>query len=93
MSGMTRSWRITVGLSRWPRSTALAGVLAVVEDDVGLAGEHPAHGLADHRLIVDQQDGDLVLGQGGFGRSWSGRSGTAWDQVAEPLGDGLGDLE
>ncbi len=44
----------------------LGGVAAVVEDDVRLAGEHPAHGLADHRLIVDQQDGDLVLGQDRF---------------------------
>ena len=45
----------------------LGGVAAVVEDDVRLAGQHPAHGLADHRLVVDQQDRDLVLGQDGFG--------------------------
>ena len=41
----------------------LGGVAAVMEGDVRLAGEHPAHGLADHRLVVDQQDRDLVLGQ------------------------------
>ena len=45
----------------------LGGVAAVVEGDVGLAAEHPADGLADHRLVVDQQDRDLVLGQKRFG--------------------------
>ena len=44
----------------------LGGVAAVMEDDVGLAGEHAAHGLADHGLVVDQQDRDLVLGQDRF---------------------------
>ena len=39
------------------------GVLAVVERDVGLAREHPPDRLADHGLVVDQQDRDLVLGQ------------------------------
>ena len=32
----------------------LGRVAAVVEADVGLAGKHPAHGLADDRLVVDQ---------------------------------------
>ncbi len=32
----------------------LGGVRLVVEDDVRLAGQHAAHGLADHGLVVDQ---------------------------------------
>jgi len=45
----------------------LGGVLAVVEGDVALAGEHPPDRLADDRLVVDEQDGGLVLGQGMLG--------------------------
>ena len=54
MSGITRSWRITVGAISIGRVDGLGRVLAVVEDDVLLAREHPAHGLADHRLVVDR---------------------------------------
>ena len=56
-----------MGLTRAASVKGLGGVAAVVEVDVRLAGQHPAHGLADHRLVVDQQDGDLVLGQEGLG--------------------------
>ena len=88
MSGMTRSWRITVGPISLASLEGLGGVLAVVEDDVGLAGEHPPDGLADDRLVVDQQDGDLVLGQARARRRSSvGRSGESVGSVADPVGD------
>ena len=52
-----------MGLSRSASSMALAASRLIVEDDVGLARQHTAHGLTDHGLVVDQQDRDLVLGQ------------------------------
>ena len=66
MSGMTRSCRITVGLiSLATRSPG--GIGAVVEGDVGLAEQRAAHGLADHRLIVDQQHHDGESSEAGAG--------------------------
>lgn len=44
----------------------LGGVLAVMEDDIVLAREHPPDGLTDDRLVVDQENGRLVLGQCGL---------------------------
>ncbi len=37
------------------------GLAAVVEIDVGLAGEHATHRLADHRLVVDEQHAHPVV--------------------------------
>jgi hypothetical protein len=42
------------------------GVLAEVEGHSLLAGEHAPHGLADDRLVVDEQDGGAA-GSGGRG--------------------------
>ena len=58
---------MTVGLIRAASVKGLGGIAAVVEGDVRLAGQHPSHGLADHRLVIDQEDGDLVLCQEGLG--------------------------
>ena len=47
-------------------------ITVVMEVDVGLAGNHTADGLADHRLVVDEQDHYLVLGQNGITAHYAG---------------------
>ena len=41
----------------------LCGIFAIVEDDVLLTRDHPAHGFTDDRLIIDEQDGDFMAGE------------------------------
>ncbi len=71
------------GACERPRS-----VLAVMKRDVGFAQEHPADRLTDDRLVVDEQDRDLVLGQFRFGWSHSSPvvSRDTVGSVADPFG-------
>ena len=57
---------MTVGATVAAVRARCVGVLAGVEVDVGFGFEHAPDGLADHRLVVDEEDGDAMrLGGGG----------------------------
>ena len=62
MPGITRSCRITVGLTVLATSTASAESEQIVELDVWLVEQRAPHGLADHRLVVDEEDHESGVG-------------------------------
>ena len=65
-------------------------VFAVVEGDSLLSGEHPPHGLADDRLVVDEQHGDAAVGgsfDDGHGRRTDGSRITPRCYHSPPRGD------